>query len=90
MSGCVKELNCAFVHCEEQFKVLPAIAVYEEKYCHGEEATNCIRFKLDEKFGKVQVPSNMMPNGLPLPGTHRRDWTISAINYKRYLENREY
>jgi len=89
MKLCPIEQDCAFTHCDEKYKLLPAMEVYETKYCNGSDASECIRFKLSDKFGKLQVPSNMMPNGLPLPGTHRRDWTTVALQYKRYVENKD-
>ena len=89
MRLCPKEQECAFMQCDEKYRLLPAIEGYEAKYCNGLDASECIRFKLSDKYGKVIVPSNMMPNGLPLPGTHRRDWTTTALQYKRYVENRD-
>lgn len=89
MHNCPREKDCAFTHCDERFKLLPSIENFEMAYCHGVE-DDCIRYKLADKFGEVRVPSNMMPNGMPLPGTHRRDWTDTALHYKRYLENRDY
>ncbi len=89
MKNCSKEEKCTFAHCEKRYKMLSSMTLYKTKYCEG-ESNECIRFKLAEKFGNVQVPSNMMPNGLPLPGTHRRDWSEVALKYPRYLENRDY
>lgn len=90
MNPCPKEQACAFMHCDENFKMLPSMSYYEKTYCHGEVQGECIRIKLESKYGALHVPSNMMPNGMPLPGTHRRDWSINAIEYKKYLENRDY
>lgn len=87
--SCSKEVNCAFTNCDSRYKLLSGISLYEDKFCKGQEKS-CIRYRLDEKYGPVQVPTNMMPNGLPLPGTHRRDWTLVALEHKKYLDNREY
>ncbi|MCH4889523.1 hypothetical protein EZV73_18220 [Acidaminobacter sp. JC074] len=89
MRKCTNEKECAFAHCDDRYKSLPSMALYETKYCKG-QSNECIRLKLTEKFGSLRVPSNMMPNGLPLPGTHRRDWSEVALKYPRYLENRDF
>jgi hypothetical protein len=89
MTYCPKEEKCAFTHCDDQFKILASMSYYEKEFCHGSSQERCVRIKLENKFGKIHVPSNMMPNGLPLPGTHRRDWTSYAINYKRFVENKD-
>lgn len=44
----------------------------------------CVRFKLSSKFGKGVVPANMMPNGYPLPGTTKEDWSEQAQMYYKY------
>lgn len=89
MTYCPKVEKCAFTHCDERFNLLSSMHYYETEFCHGPSQEKCVRIKLEKKFGSLHVPSNMMPNGLPLPGTHRRDWTINAINYKRFVENKD-
>lgn len=89
MGLCPKEEQCAFMNCDEKYNILPAMAVHKTNYCESKNEL-CIRYKLSDKYGEIKVPSNMMPNGLPLPGTHRRDWTTVALQYQRYIKNKDY
>ena len=44
-------------------------------YCKGEYQDKCLRKKVSKALGGPKfVPSNMMPNGLPLVGTNDLDW----------------
>lgn len=90
MKHCKFENDCAFTHLESNYKKLDSIKVYEHDFCHGSQQADCIRVQIQTEFGKVHVPSNMMPNGLPLPGTHRRDWTEIALQYKKHLNHDEF
>lgn len=82
---CSKFESCSFTHCETNFKLLESIDHCVEDFCLTDDHGRCIRLQLEEKNGPLHVPTNMMPNGLPLPGTHRRDWTSIAIEYKKHI-----
>jgi hypothetical protein len=90
MNTCIKFETCPFTHCDTQFKKLNSIDHYVEDYCNGEKHDHCVVFQIDTKFGHNQVPSNMMPNGLPLPGTHKRDWTEIALEYKKHINKKPF
>lgn len=90
MKECVKFENCPFTHCDSQYKILDSIDHYVEDYCHGSKQNDCVVYQLDNKFGHDHVPSNMMPNGLPLPGTHRRDWCEVALEFKKHINDKKF
>jgi hypothetical protein len=85
----VKECNliktCPFANCEPSFHQLNSIDHFIHDYCNGEKNNECIRIKLGSRNGGIHVPTNMMPNGLPLPGTNRRDWDEVALEYKKHI-----
>lgn len=85
MKECRNFKTCSFVNCDPSFHQLTSIDHYIEDYCHGEKVDNCIRLKIEDRLGSIHVPSNMMPNGLPLPGTHRRDWTEIALEFEKHI-----
>lgn len=85
MKECTKFKECSFINCDDSYKQLTSLDHYVTDYCHGEKLDTCIRIQIDAKHGELHVPTNMMPNGLPLPGTHRRDWTEIALEYKKHI-----
>lgn len=85
MKTCSKFETCAFTHASTEFKLLGTLDHYMSAYCHADDSSHCVRIQLEDKNGAIHVPSNMMPNGLPLPGTHRRDWTEVALEYKKHI-----
>ena len=48
------------------------------KYCKGGKQNQCVRHKIDHVLGHGNVPVNMMPNGFPLSGTSKQDWSESV------------
>ena len=40
---------------------------------------------LTDKFNVTVVPFSMMPDGLPLPGTLKENWSEEALNYRSYF-----
>lgn len=85
MKTCTEFSNCAFANCDNSYKVLQSLDHYISDYCNGDKHDTCIRIQIESKHGNLHVPTNMMPNGLPLPGTHRRDWTEIALEYKKHI-----
>ncbi len=52
-----------------------ALQGFANMYCRGWKQGECIRKKVSmELGGPDKVPQNMMPNGLPLPGTVSSEW----------------
>ncbi len=82
---CTKFNSCSFPNCDKSYHLLTSIDHFIEDYCKGEKRDDCIRLKIENHNGKIHVPSNMMPNGLPLPGTHRRDWDEVALEFKKHI-----
>jgi len=85
MSECKNLSGCGFVkYCEESQKD-QSVNGFISIYCKGPRMADCVRLKLCNQFGKVVVPKNMMPNGFPIPGTSKGDWSAEASNFKAYL-----
>lgn len=52
-----------------------ALMGFRKRYCHGELNNKCVRRLVGNAVGGPEnVPSNMMPNGLPLLDTDDSDW----------------
>ena len=49
------------------------------KHCDG-DPESCARKQLADEHGRDTVPDNMMPNGLPIPGTSDDDWPPEATD----------
>ncbi|WXR61015.1 hypothetical protein WG909_12040 [Peptostreptococcaceae bacterium AGR-M142] len=83
-----KNLNgCSFVkYCNDKDKT-NSVKGFINIYCKGSRMEECERFKLCNQFGKTVVPPNMMPNGYPLPGTNKDNWSKEALNCKNKLIN---
>lgn len=64
-----------------------AVAGFRMLYCEGDNMEKCLRRKLAKKLGGPdKLPSNMMPNGLPLTGTDSNEWpqnVLDALNEER-------
>jgi len=56
-----------------------------EMYCRGDKQDSCVRLAMFHKFGSPLVPKNMMPNGMPLPGTNESEWDVKVVKFKRDL-----
>lgn len=77
MNNCKNLENCFFFR---EYNNDPsrrlALRGFVNIYCQGSRQHKCIRKKISKKLGGPQnVPCNMMPNGSPLSGTSRDDWT---------------
>ena len=53
-----------------------ALMGFVRAYCRGDKQDQCVRKKVSKALGGPQkVPVNMMPTGLPLFGTDKKDWS---------------
>jgi hypothetical protein len=73
-------VNCNFVKVsgddDDQKQVLRG---FISKYCQGKNQEQCIRKKMSKALGSPErVPANLMPNGLPLPGTGNKNWSTEV------------
>ncbi len=85
MSECVNLAACPFVKYCNEHDAETSVKGFITMYCKGDRKDSCIRLKLCTQFSKAVVPKTMMPNGLPLPGTNKDDWSEEAKNYRRVL-----
>ena len=59
-----------------------ALKGFVQLYCQGNNQNKCLRKIVSKTFGGSEfVPSNMMPNGLPLGGTKDLDWTSDVKEF---------
>ncbi len=86
MSECQNLSGCSFVNCCKEYSKADSVQGFINLYCKGNKMTQCVRRKIAMQIGKEHVPKNMMPNGLPLPGTSREDWTEQAIHFRSYIK----
>jgi len=80
MSVCKNLSGCSFVKCCEEYDKANSIQGFINMYCKGSRMNECVRLKLCNAYGKNVVPKNMMPNGYPLPGTSKADWSKEALH----------
>lgn len=77
--ACTRAEECGFVpYCEEMGKKSAARG-FAKMYCQGDMADQCVRMKICKSLGKDQVPQNMMPNGMMLPGTSNASWGAKVM-----------
>ncbi|MFC1670081.1 hypothetical protein ACFL20_06770 [Spirochaetota bacterium] len=82
MSECENQAVCAFYkkYNEDEVNKL-TLSMLLNKYCHTENQTKCRRKLVNITLGGMDnVPSNMMPNGMPLPKTDDSSWTEDVKN----------
>jgi len=85
MKECIYLATCPFVkYCNEN-NATTAVKGFIALYCKGEKIDKCIRKQLCEKFSRSVVPPDMIPNGLPLPGKTRANWSEQALNFRKLL-----
>ncbi len=46
---------------------------FMKKYCN-DNYNKCFIYSLGKKYGRDKLPENLMPNGLPLAGTDKKNW----------------
>ena len=57
-----------------------AVAGFVRLYCRGEGQQRCVRKKVsNEVGGPDKVPSNMLPNGVPVAGTDASSWSEEVL-----------
>lgn len=84
---CPNLAACPFVkYCKEN-NATTSVNGFILMYCQGERQSACVRKQLCEKFGKQVVPKDMMPNGLPLPGSVKEGWSEEALDYRNKLSH---
>ena len=76
MGDCENLKTCAFFKTyENNPNIEAALKGFVSMYCKGPKQDQCIRKKVSKALGGPQnVPTNMMPNGMPLQGTSRDNW----------------
>jgi hypothetical protein len=82
MTECEKLATCAFFkeyESDENKKLV--LGGFVKLYCKGDKQNECIRKKVSTMLGGPEkVPVNMMPDGHPLAGTNKEDWSKEVID----------
>lgn len=87
MDECPILSGCPFVkYCEENDAVM-SVKGFINLYCKSGKQDECIRKQLYDTFNRTVVPMAMMPNGSPLPGTSKENWSDEALNYRSLLSS---
>ena len=77
---CNNYVSCSFVkisYDDDRRKLV--LRRFISKYCQGKSQEQCIRKKVCVALGGPErVPANLMPNGLPLPGTGNKNWSAEV------------
>lgn len=77
MGDCVNLEKCEFFkqYQKDEDKKY-ALMGFVRSYWRGDKQDQCVRKKVSKALGVPQkVPVNMMPTGLPLFGTDKKDWS---------------
>jgi hypothetical protein len=83
---CERLVACPFFKVDESDPTLAsAKRGLAAMYCRGDKMEKCVRLAISHEFGGPLVPQNMMPNGMPLPGTTEAKWDTKVIKFKRDL-----
>lgn len=85
MNECAYRSNCAFVNFYKEHKTNDSVDNLIDYYCRNGHQDDCIRKKLTDTFNRTVVPSAMMPDGMPLPGAKKENWSDEALNYRSLL-----
>ncbi|MHA2252967.1 MAG: hypothetical protein ACXAD7_21570 [Candidatus Kariarchaeaceae archaeon] len=81
MVDCANLGGCNFfrTYTNDAFRQL-ALKGFVNKYCKGDNQEKCVRKIICEQLGNSKfVPPNMMPNGFPLSGSTRDDWSDEVL-----------
>lgn len=81
MTECANLATCAFFKkYQSDANMQMALYGFINRYCKGKEQDKCIRKKISKALGGPdKVPTNMMPNGMPLAGTLKDDWPDEVL-----------
>ncbi len=82
MNECQNLENCNFFKMFEndQSKHL-ALKGFVFMFCKGRKQNECVRKKISQILGGSQfVPPNMLPNGFPMAGTKKFNWSAEVLN----------
>jgi hypothetical protein len=83
---CKNLAQCPFFNCCDELQKNTSVAGFMTLYCKGDKMSSCVRLRLSDQFGKQVIPKNMMPNGLPVPGTNCDGWSPEALDYRTVLK----
>ena len=77
MSDCANLEKCEFFkQYQNDDDKKYALMGFVRSYCSGDKQDMCVRKKVSKALGGPnKVPLNMMPTGLPLFGTTKKDWS---------------
>jgi hypothetical protein len=80
MSDCANLSKCAFFKQYENLENKKlALRGFVRTFCKGDKQGECVRKKVSKALGGPdKVPLNMMPNGLPLAGTSKEEWSAEV------------
>jgi len=77
MGDCVNLEKCEFFRQHQNDEDTKyALMRFVRSYCRGDKQYPCVRKKVSNALrGPQKVLVNMMPTGLPLFGTDKKDWS---------------
>lgn len=72
--SCPNYNNCAFLKANENKEALKTpMKGLKQKYCE-QSYEECKIYKLSQQTDMNKIPSNLMPNGMPLTDTDDSNW----------------
>jgi hypothetical protein len=81
-----EERHCKYLETCEFFKKFEsnssrryALSGFVNIYCKGDKREECVRMRVSKLLGMDKVPVNMMPNGYPISGTDKSEWSLEVI-----------
>lgn len=81
MDECPNMSRCSFfqVYANSEEHAV-AVAGFLRLYCRGEGQERCVSKKVSSEVGGPdKVPSNMLPNGVPVAGTDASSWPEEVL-----------
>jgi hypothetical protein len=85
IADCERLEKCPFFnYSDESPDVAAAKRGLSRQYCQGKKRKHCVRLAIFGEFPQ-DVPQNMMPNGLPMPGTSDEGWNPEVVAFKQKL-----
>ncbi|OKY77845.1 MAG: hypothetical protein BTN85_0320 [Candidatus Methanohalarchaeum thermophilum] len=85
MSECKNIDSCGFF---EKYKEENELGLngFINQYCKGDKMDECVRRELAKELGGTEkIPDNMLPNGYPISGTDKSDWSEEVIKLARNI-----
>ncbi len=80
MPECPLMDDCKFYEKYENTDNKTLLEGFVKRFCKG-DFNKCVIKKITEDHSMDYVPGNMLPDGMPEPGTDDSDWSEDIIDY---------